>query len=175
MREKRMAYRIRRAVAADEDVINELYGEMQKAVYGAEKTEAYEPGYLSRFMNGGESCIFIAETEQALGYLSAEVYRKPQEYMYLDDFAVREAVRGQGIGSALLVCAETYARKLNMPAVLLHVLKTNTRAFAFYKRHGYTVFGEESHRYLMRKLMQQSEKGYRVDYNRNACRKGDQI
>ena len=52
--------------------------------------------------------------------------------------AVAEAVRGQGVGAAVLDLLEALARERGWPAVELHA---QTHALGFYDRAGYVPFG----------------------------------
>ena len=92
----------------------------------------------------------MAESEnEVIGFLSVEVHRDEHEYIYLDDFSVSKNYRGNGIGNSLLKEAEEYGKSVNVSASLLHVEKTNERAFNFYKRNGYDVFEEQDNRLLL--------------------------
>lgn len=55
----------------------------------------------------------------------------------LGELAVVDAYEGQGAGSALLAAAEAWARERGVPFVALGTGAANTRARAFYARHGY--------------------------------------
>ncbi|SDR80486.1 Ribosomal protein S18 acetylase RimI [Actinopolymorpha singaporensis] len=56
-------------------------------------------------------------------------------------FAVVPAARGQGVGSALLVAAQEYARRRGARKLSLRVFGTNTTARRLYERHGFVVEG----------------------------------
>ncbi|MET9022356.1 GNAT family N-acetyltransferase [Actinopolymorpha sp. NPDC004070] len=56
-------------------------------------------------------------------------------------FAVAPAVRGQGVGSALLIAAQEYARGRGARKLSLRVFGTNTTARRLYERHGFVVEG----------------------------------
>jgi GNAT superfamily N-acetyltransferase len=55
----------------------------------------------------------------------------------LGELAVVAEVEGQGAASALLAAAEAWARERGLPFVALATGAANTRARAFYARHGY--------------------------------------
>ena len=92
----------------------------------------------------------MAESDsEVIGFISVEVHREEHEYIYLDDFSVSVNKRGNGIGNALLGEAEEYGKGVKVSASLLHVEKSNDRAFNFYKRNGYDVFEEQDNRLLL--------------------------
>ncbi len=145
------AYSIRIAVPADEARIRDLFAEMLRTISKTDTAEGYESGYLDKFWTGREDRIYAAETDKVVAYLSVEVYRRPRAYVYLDDFSVTAAYRGRGIGTALLRAAEAYAKSLGMPAVVLHVDKSNDRAYRFYEGKGFSVYRDDGDRHLMKK------------------------
>jgi GNAT superfamily N-acetyltransferase len=53
---------------------------------------------------------------------------------------VRDTVRGQGIGQALLAWAEQRAREIGCCKLTLEVLASNHRAMAAYQRAGYVPY-----------------------------------
>lgn len=145
-------YVIRKAEQADEDRINELFREMLCTIHKTEKEEGYEKGYLDKHWKNGEDRIYLAEEDdQTIAFLSVEVYRIPQEYVYLDDLSVTKAYRNKGIGTALIKRAEAYADEIGIQAILFHVEKANTDAFRLYQRLGYQICRDECKRYLMGK------------------------
>lgn len=66
-------------------------------------------------------------------------------YVYLEDFFVEEAYRGQGIGSAMLDLAKQVARERGCVRMDLDVLQGSVDARRFYARHG---FVDQQRRYL---------------------------
>ncbi len=144
-----MKYTIRPAVAADEKRICELYAEMLQTVYHTEKAEGYKTGDLDKFWADDENRIFVAEDKTVVGFLSVEVYHENEDYIYLNDFAVTKDYRKQGVGSALLEVAESYARKINTPNLCLHVEKMNLPAMQLYENLGYEKYRDDGNRFLM--------------------------
>ena len=148
---KKAACRIRTAVPEDAEKIDALFKEMLQTIYHTDDVKGYETGYLEPFWNGGENRIYVAEDDEVRAFLSIEVYREPQAYLYLDDFSVTAAYRGSGIGTKLIQTAEAYAKEIGIPAIVLHVEKTNESAFRFYERLGYAIFRDDGNRYLLSK------------------------
>ncbi|HUR13428.1 MAG TPA: GNAT family N-acetyltransferase [Mycobacteriales bacterium] len=61
---------------------------------------------------------------------------------YFGTFAVRPALQGGGVGSALLGAAEQRARDLGLSEVEMTVLTVRTELIAYYARRGYADTGE---------------------------------
>ena len=150
LREQRN-YRIRQAVPTDEKRIRELFLEMLQTIFHTTDAEGYEDGYLDRFWTGSEDRVYVTEDDEVIGFLSVEVHHEPVTYIYLDDFSVTAAYRNMGIGSALIRTAEAYAAEKKIPAVLLHVEKTNGSAMRLYERLDYLVFRDDGNRLLLKK------------------------
>ena len=144
-------YRIRKAVPADEKRIRELFIEMLRTIYGTDDVKGYGDGALDRFWTGNEGRIYVAEDNDVVAFLSVEVHHDMGGYIYLDDFSVTEAYRSKGIGSALIRAAESYAKEIGMPVIILHVEKTNRSAMRFYERMGYSVIRDDGNRDLLKK------------------------
>lgn len=93
---------------------------------------------------GADSTVFIAEAPDGTPVGAATIARSshftgvPQAE--LGELAVVAQVEGQGAASALLAACEGWAREHGFAFVSLGTGAANTRARAFYARHGY---GEE--------------------------------
>ena len=61
------------------------------------------------------------------------------EYLFVEPH-----LQGQGVGAALLVHCENYAKASGITIMKLWVLKDNAPARGFYEKHGYAVTGEET-------------------------------
>ena len=146
-----MLYEIRKAVPGDEPRMRELFIEMLRTICDTEDVRGYESGYLDKFWSGGEDRIYVAAFPSTEAFLSVEVYREPEEYVYLDDLSVTEKYRGRGIGTRLIREAEAYAGELGVGVIVFHVLKSNTSAFRLYRRLGYSVYRDDGTRFLMKK------------------------
>lgn len=146
-----MALAIRTAGPDDEKGIRELFQEMLRTIYRTETVRGYEEGYLDKYWRGGEDRIYVAADPAAVAFLSVEVYREPEEYIYLDDLSVTERYRGRGIGTRLIREAEAYARKIGIRRIIFHVEKRNTSAYRLYERLGYSIHRDDGTRYLMKK------------------------
>lgn len=151
----RLRFELRKAVPADRERIEALFVEMLRSIYHTQDVKPYEEGYLDKYFAGGEDWICVAqEGDGVAAFLSIEVYREPEAYLYLDDLSVTERCRNAGIGTALIERAEAYAREIGIPAVVFHVEKANEAAFRLYTRLGYTVCREDGSRLLMEKRIE---------------------
>lgn len=105
---------------------------------------------------GRQSRIFIAEVEgRAVGWGvfvvdEAQVYVVPEErtYGYIAELYVDEALRGQGVGQALIAACEDEARRLGLPHIKIGHLTANARAAAIYERAGYAPYTTERRKRL---------------------------
>lgn len=142
----------RKAVREDFSAINALFVEMLCTIYHKDQAEGYHEADMEYYFSGGEDWICVAEAEgKIVGFLSIEVHREEQEYLYYDDFSVSAACRGQGIGGQLMDRAEEYANSLGLSAVVLHVEKSNESARRFYEKRGFSVLRDDGDRLCLLK------------------------
>lgn len=94
---------------------------------------------------GSERAVFVAVGEDGavVGFASVarqvEFTGEPQAYV--GELAVDEAAEEGGIGSALLMAIEAWAKAQGLTLIVLDTGARNSRARRFYTRRG---FGEES-------------------------------
>ena len=144
-----MEFVYRKAEKSDSGRIAELFEEMLRTIYHTDDVKGYEDGYLDKFFSGNGDRIYVAELEkEVVAFLSVEVYRE-DGYIYLDDFSVTAACRGKGIGTKLIRLAEDYAESEGIPAIVLHVEKTNEGAHQLYRKLGYRDHEDQGNRILM--------------------------
>lgn len=143
------------ATAGDEAAIRRLFVEMLRTIFHTQEVEDYPAGYVGRFFTGGEDEILVAEQAgMVVGFLSLESHREGEPpFLYLDDFSVTAACRGQGIGSRLLDMAEEYAAALGLREIHLHVERDNHGARRLYRRRGFDVLAEQGARLLLGKKL----------------------
>ena len=144
-----MKFVFRKAEATDEDRIRALFIEMLQSICHTDEVNGYEAGYLDKFFRDREDRIYVAEVnDMVIAFLSVEVYRDAG-YIYLDDLSVTEAHRNVGVGTQLIRMAETYAREIDIPVIVFHVVKTNERAHRLYQRLGYADHEDQGNRIRM--------------------------
>lgn len=64
---------------------------------------------------------------------------KYQPFGSIDEIAVAEHCRGQGIGNKLMLAAESWARENELKMLRLEVWSKNQRAIGLYKKHKFEV------------------------------------
>lgn len=144
----------RKAVRDDFPAINALFQEMLCTIYHKDNAEGYKPGDLDYYFSGGEDWICVAEIEgQLAGFLSIEVHREEQNYLYYDDFSVSGQYRGRGIGAQLMDRAEEYCRALGFDAIVLHVEKGNAGARRLYEKRGFALLRDDGDRLCLCKRL----------------------
>lgn len=153
-----MAICFRKAVRQDFGRINELFAEMLCTIYDKEDASGYQESELDGYFAGRENWICVAEVDgKNEGFLSIEVHREQEDYLYYDDFAVSKEYRGKGIGSALMDEAERYGRGLDIAMVVLHVEQTNAKARGFYEKRGFNLLRMDGSRLCMIKRLEGEE------------------
>ncbi len=150
-----MEWTTRRAVKNDKSRINELFIEMIQTINNEKIANGYEEGYLDRFFDNHEDWICAAEINgSVVAYLSIEVHREQENFLYLDDLSVSEKYRGNGIGTELIKTAERFAEEIGISIIALHVEKSNKSAFRLYRRLGYSAVRDEGTRLRMVKRLE---------------------
>lgn len=156
---RRMEWKIRKAVKEDEVKIKELFIEMLQTIYSNKDVEGYEEGYLDKFFSDHEDWVCVAEVnDSVVAYLSIEVHHEQENFIYLDDISVSEKYRGNGIGTQLIKIAEKFAEETDISTIVLHVEKSNRSAFKLYERLGYSIISDEDTRFRMIKGVSKCEK-----------------
>jgi ribosomal protein S18 acetylase RimI-like enzyme len=92
--------------------------------------------------------VLVAETGgEVVGFTcvwtrvpSEEPDDDPADYAYISDLLVRAAYRRSGIGRALMVAAESYARDCGADVLRVQALAANTGATSFYAANGFDQF-----------------------------------
>jgi len=149
-----MEVRFRKAIKEDFARINELFQEMLRAIYGNEDVKGYGDGDLDYYFAGKEDWICVAEVGGRIeGFLSIEVHRENENFLYYDDLSVSKAHRGKGIGTALLEKGEAYCKTLGLSTLVLHVETDNERARELYEKRGFTLLKTDGTRLCLVKRL----------------------
>jgi len=100
--------------------------------------------------------IFVAEQDGAPVGWGVVVAREDDVYVlaeerphaYISELFVVEALRGAGIGRALIAACEDWARTQKLHVMQIGVLLGNTRAKAIYENAGYSHYALQLRKYL---------------------------
>ncbi len=93
---------------------------------------------------GLEYTIALRSADSAVGYLLLAVPGATDEepLLELKQIYVRPSYQGTGLADELMQRATARADELGFAGVWLGTSKVNSRAIAFYRRHGFEVVGE---------------------------------
>ncbi|MEA3439973.1 MAG: GNAT family N-acetyltransferase [Chloroflexota bacterium] len=98
------------------------------------------------YINNPERTIFFAYIDsQIAGQIILTKYWN--NYAYIQDIAVDVRFRRQGVGKALMERAKQWARKQNLPGIMLETQDINVAACKFYKSCGFKLRGFDTHLY----------------------------
>ena len=138
-----MDYTIRDAVVEDMPYVLDLIKELARFEKEADAVEVtvedlVRDGY-------GENVMFhcfVAESSgeivgMALVYNRYSTWKGP--IIHLEDLVVSEAMRGSGLGTALLDAVVAYGAKIGVKRINWEVLDWNEQAIAFYEKKGAKV------------------------------------
>ena len=138
------------AVEADREAVTAIARQVH-ALHVAWRPDIYEmPGELypeARFLEAGrERQLYVARLGgMVVGYASLKIrdYDWPgmvrRKVMFLDEIAVEESVRGQGIGTEMMADIHALARAFGCTDLQLGVYPQNDAAVAFYEKCGFTI------------------------------------
>ncbi|MFC7226709.1 GNAT family N-acetyltransferase [Salinirubellus salinus] len=127
-------------------------GPEKSATYDAKLDADYRERYLAWVARcvADEECLFVAEARGDGAGLDGYVFMLPERLAMVWDAAVVNEVyvcasrRGSGLADALFERGLAHARQQSLPLdrVVLDVDRENSRARAFYARHGFEHWGE---------------------------------
>ena len=118
-------------------------------------TRKYSDEEILALIADDERPLFVAVAEDAapgelMGYAICKIEdfrasnnHQPIRTLYIDDFVVDEAVRGQHVGSTLFEHVKAWAREQGFYNVTLNVWECNPGARAFYEAMGMRVMKTE--------------------------------
>jgi len=128
--------------------VQSLHAEHHPDIFKIPQNEEFAVSFFDEVLADRTSRIFIAENDgQALGYILCKLIEREENpftnamrYLLIDQISVRPQVRGQGVGTALIRQAESFARDLNVPRIQLDSWGFNTEAHAFFENLGFKKF-----------------------------------
>jgi GNAT superfamily N-acetyltransferase len=152
-----MAIAVRRATAADAELVSALNADVQ-AIHAAALPWRFKqpgpgtfpPSEAAALIARPGHLVFIAEADgEAAGYAYAEVIRRPAtvfhhayESIYLHHISVSPSHRRHGAGTALLAAVRAAGKELGIDLLTADVWSFNKDARAFFRRHQLTPFIE---------------------------------
>ena len=139
-----MKINIRKAESGDMEAIHSLVCELAEYERGLHKVTTTPETYKSDFQKGAFEA-FVADVDgDIVGMaLYCEMFSTWRGRMlYLEDFIVRESMRGAGIGKMLFEAFIAEASRQEVALVKWQVLNWNEPGLNFYRKYP-TVFDEE--------------------------------
>lgn len=132
---------IRNAVREDLPFVHTLVGELAEFEKAAHEFTTDIEAYERNFRAGVFDVLVAEEAGQVVGmalfYLTFSTWKG--RMLYLEDFVVREAARGHGIGQKLFDAFLERARELDCQLVKWQVLDWNEPAIRFYEKQHATL------------------------------------
>jgi GNAT superfamily N-acetyltransferase len=140
-----MEVNIRKAGLEDMEGIHALVRELAEYERGLHRVTTSPESYKEDF-NRGAFNAFVAEVDG--GIVGMALYcgmfsTWRGRMLYLEDFVVRESMRGSGIGKLLFEEFLEEAKRQKVALVKWQVLNWNEPGINFYKKYPETVFDEE--------------------------------
>lgn len=147
-----MSEEVRRATLDDYRVVNRILE--QDSIFHA----SLEPDWMTDTSGIAEHdyCEYLAHTDTELlvcvrdgsvvGLIQLRIGSggdpgmRYQPYGWVDEVAVEESMRSTGIGKALMMAAEKWAKESGLKMLMLDVWLRNRRAISLYEAMGYEPF-----------------------------------
>ena len=128
-----------------EILYQELFLEMSKLQPKYITPAKQEVEFIRYAINEKDSDILIAEVDNCIvGFLLIQEFITPSyacliehKYAFIADMVVEHKYQKQGIGSALLAEAKTWAENRKLDYLELNVLSANIGAIALYEKQGF--------------------------------------
>ena len=131
---------IRRAVHVDLSALIEL----ENATFSSDRLS---PRQWRRHLDNTNAEIWIGEVGGIAGAAAVLFYRRGSRLARLYSLAVAAALRGRGVGEALLDACEQAARLRGCDRLRLEVRRDNAAAERLYRRRGYQLFAQRTDYY----------------------------
>lgn len=95
------------------------------------------------------NAVWFLVYEQDVIVAHCAVYMNQPEDAFISSIAVKQEVRGKGIGGCLWACVEQEAVQRGMCRILLRVMKTNLSGIRFYKDHACSILEDGGGWFMM--------------------------
>ena len=127
------------------DFINSLVDESAPILKETKMTREGEIDWLARFLSRLEKGKIVGIVAEVDGRFVGQVEVSPgserSNHLGRLGISLRDGFRDVGIGTEMMLEAETQARALGLEVVTLEVFATNERAIHVYEKVGFTVVG----------------------------------
>jgi len=143
-----MSFSVRRLQPNDDVTAAAQLFDQYRQFYGQRSDQAAARMFLAMRLAAGQSVIFLAaEARRAVGFMQlyplfSSIQLSP--VWLLNDLYTLPAVRGRGIGAALLDAAAAFGREHGAAYLFLETAITNHTAQRLYERRGWQRDGEFS-------------------------------
>ena len=132
-------------------VVREARPRDLEAIAGLEN-KSFETDRVSRrslreFLRASHRPVIAAEIDGELAGYALVSLRRTSRILRIYSLAVDRRFARRGVGRALLVACEAYARRHRRTALSLEVRYDNASAIALYEGCGFRQFGEHNHYY----------------------------
>ncbi|GAB4161621.1 MAG: hypothetical protein Fur003_4920 [Candidatus Dojkabacteria bacterium] len=144
---------IKQATTTDLQTLTKLTTELhkyEKEIYPLCKGASYGADAATKMLqdqDNNEIDVFLAiYNDEAIGYIAGGVEGNDCDQFdtyYIEDLAVTEKYRSQGIGKQLLDYAQNHAKSKGFKKFGIGVLSANKRVLDYYIRYGFEVYGIE--------------------------------
>jgi GNAT superfamily N-acetyltransferase len=139
-----MVIKIRKAEMVDMEAIHALVRELAEYEKGLHRVTTSTESYMEDF-DGKVFDAIVAEVDgevvgMALYFMAFSTWRG--RMLYLEDFVVKESMRGHGIGKLLFEAFLEESKKQKVALVKWQVLHWNEPGLNFYRKYE-TVFDDE--------------------------------
>lgn len=146
---------VRLATPADADAISRLHAMLQSyhaealpAFFKQPTTDAFSASMVRDLLAEPSNVFFVAVVdEKAVGYLYADASPAQEtsmtyrlERLWIHHIGVEPGFRRQGIGTALIDAAKSYARSRKIDTLALSVWAFNEAALDFFQAQGFEVY-----------------------------------
>jgi ribosomal protein S18 acetylase RimI-like enzyme len=145
------AFAIRAATASDYEGVVRVLAEVDELhrvqlpwFFQTPSVEPRSREFLEQLLSGDSSQVLVADAGAIVGVATVLIRTAPemalfipQRWAVLDNIAVAQPWRRRGVGRALTLAAETWAREQDLGWLELGVYEFNHEARAFYEALGY--------------------------------------
>lgn len=152
-----MSINIRKAIEQDYESVAEIYEQSTKLhaelepgwiredrPFGIKKEDFLE---IIDNKNKLQTILVALVDDEIVGFAELSIKNEPENdyfeekrFVWIDDIAVKEGYRRQGIGSKLLAASESWALNNGIDEIELSARCANKDAIKFYDEFGYTAY-----------------------------------